>query len=110
MVYLMFLKNGINFIFIGFGDFMQLKPVNEERIDFENRWLAKHSYNNNSCQLTKVYRFDENKLLQDAYAYAYGKSAGFKRYGNTDRDLPLCWTNPCVDTLNSKYNEKYAKS
>ena len=24
-------------------------------------------------------------------------------------DLSLCWTNPCVDTLNSKYNEKCAK-
>ena len=25
-------------------------------------------------------------------------------------DLSLCWTNLCVDTLNSKYNGKYAKS
>ena len=25
-------------------------------------------------------------------------------------DFSLCWTNLCVDTLNSKYNGKYAKS
>ena len=28
------LKKGFNFIFIGFGDFMQLKPINEEHIGF----------------------------------------------------------------------------
>ena len=40
----------------------------------------------------------------------YGKSIDFKRYGNKECDLSLCWTNVCVDTLHSKYNEKYAKS
>ena len=104
------MKNEFNFIFIGFGDFMQLKPVNEEHIDFQNSWLVKHLFNNNSCKLTKVHRFDENKLLQDAYDCAYGKIIDFKRYGNKECDLSLCWTNLCVDTLNSKYNEKYAKS
>ena len=53
---------------------------------------------------------DDNKLLQDACDCAYGKSINFKRYGNKECDLSLCWTNLCVDTLNSKYNEKYAKS
>ena len=28
----------------------------------------------------------------------------------TNNDLSLCWTNLCVDTLNSKCNERYAKS
>ena len=84
--------------------------MNEEHIGFKNTWLVKHLFNNNSCKLTKVHRFDENKLLQDAYDCAYGKSINFKRYGNKERDLSLCWTNACVDTLNSKYNEKYAKS
>ena len=45
-----------NFIFIGFGDFMQLKPVNEEHIYFQNSWLVKHLFNNSSCKLTKVHR------------------------------------------------------
>ena len=53
---------------------------------------------------------DENKLLQDACDCAYGKSINFKRYGNKECDLSLCWTNLCVDTLNSKYNETKAKS
>ena len=78
------LKKELNFIFIGFGDFMQSKPVNEEHIDFKNSWLVKHLFNNNSCKLTKVHRFDENKLLQDAYDCAYGKSIDFKRYGNKE--------------------------
>ena len=67
-------------------------------------------FNNNSCKLTKVHRFDENRLLQDAYDCAYGKSINFKRYGNKECDISLCWANLCVDTLDSKYNEKYAKS
>ena len=104
------LKKEFNFIFIGFGDFMQLKPVNEERIGFQNNWLVEHLFNNNSCELTKVHRFDENKLAQDAYGCAYDERIGFKRYGNKGCDLSLCWANPCVDTLGSKYNEKYAKS
>ena len=53
------LKKEFNFIFIGFGDFMQLKPVNEEHIYFQNSWLVEHLFNNNSCKLTKVHRFDE---------------------------------------------------
>ena len=56
------LKKQFNFIFIGLCDFMQFKPVNEEHIDFQNSWLVKHLFNNNSCQLTKAYRFNENKL------------------------------------------------
>ena len=42
------LKKECNFIFIGFGDFMQLKSVNEEHIDFKNNWLVKRLLNNNS--------------------------------------------------------------
>ena len=103
------LKNEFNFIFIGFGDFKQLKPVNEEHIDFKNSWLVKHLFNNNSCELTKVHRFDENKLLQDAHDCAYGKSIDFNGYGNQEQDSSLCWTNDCVDALNTKYNEMYAK-
>ena len=57
---------------------MQLKPVNEERIDFRNSWSVKHLFNNNSCKLTKVYRFSENKLLQDAYGCACCKSIDLK--------------------------------
>ena len=34
----------------------------------------------------------------------------FQRYGNKECNFSLCWTNLCVDTLNSKYNEKYAKA
>ena len=104
------LKKEFNFVFIGLGDFKQLKPVNEEHIDFQNSWLVKHLFDNNNCEITKVHRFGENKLLQDAYDCAYGKSIAFKRYGNKECDSSLGWTNACVDTLNSKYNEKYVKS
>ena len=89
---------------------MQLTPMNEEHIDVQNSWLVKHLFNNNSCELTQVHRFDENKLLQDAYDCAYGKIIDFRRYGNNECDLSLCWTNLCVDALNSNYDEKHAKS
>ena len=70
--------------------------MNEERIGFQNSWLVEHLFNNNSCKLTKVHRFDENKLLQDAYDCAYGKSIDFKRYGNKECDLFLGWTTSCM--------------
>ena len=84
------LQKEFNFIFIGLGDFKQLKPINEEHTDLNNSWLVKHLFNNNKCcQVTKVYRFDENKLLQDAYDCAGGKSIDFKRYGNEECELAL---------------------
>ena len=49
-------------------------------------------------------------MLQDAYDCANGKSINFKRYGNKERDLSFSWTNACVNALNTKYNEMYAKS
>ena len=60
--------------------------------------------------MTKVHGFNENKLLQDAHDCAYGKLIDFKRYGEKECGLSLCWTNLCVGTLNMKYKEKYAKS
>ena len=50
----------------------------------QNSWLVKHLFNNDSCKLTKVHRFDENNLLQDAYDCAYGEIINFKRYGNKE--------------------------
>ena len=47
--------------------------------------------------------------MQDAYDCANGKGIDLKGYGNKECDLSLCWTNLCVDKLNSKYNEMYAK-
>ena len=65
-------RKEFNFVFIGLGDFMQLKPVNEEHIGFKNSWLVKHLLNNNRCELTKVHRFDENKLLPASIAEICG--------------------------------------
>lgn len=70
-----------------------------------NSWLVEHLFNNSCCHLKAVHRFDDNKLLQDAYDCANGKLIDFKRHGNKECDLSLCWTNLCVDTLNSKYND-----
>ena len=104
------LEKEFKFICIGFGDFQQLKPINEERIDFKSSWLVKHLFNKNCCHLKTAHRFDDPELLQGAYDCANGKLIGFKRYGIKECHRSLCWTNPCVDTLKSKYNEKYAKS
>ena len=76
------IKKEFGFGFIGFGDFKQLRPVGEEHVDFENTWLVKNLFNNNRCHLQTVHRFNENKLLQDAYDCANGKRIDFKRYGN----------------------------
>jgi len=38
------IKKLFGFMFIGFGDFKQLTPVNEDHIDFKNSWI----YNRNT--------------------------------------------------------------
>ena len=103
------IKQQFGFIFCGFGDFKQLNPVNEEHIDFLNSWIVKYIFNNNLCELKQVHRFNESKLLQDAYKCANGESITFNDYTKEEHDLCLCWTNQAVDTLNQKWNKHYAK-
>ena len=102
-------KKLFGFIFCGFGDFKQLKPVEEEHIDFLNSWIVKYVFNNNLCELTEVHRFNESKLLQDAYTCANGGNIEFNDYTQEEHDLCLCWTNPAVNALNQKWNKHYAK-
>ena len=45
-------KQLFGFIFVGYGDFMQLKPVGEDHIDFRNSWIAKCFFNNTICERT----------------------------------------------------------
>ena len=40
-------KKLFGFTFCGFGDFKQLKPVNEERIGFLSSWIVTYVFNNN---------------------------------------------------------------
>ena len=35
------IKRQFGFVCVGFGDFKQLKPVGEERIDFKRSWIVK---------------------------------------------------------------------
>ena len=97
------------FIFIGFGDFKQLRPVKEETINFENLTLVKQLFNYSRCELKTVHRFDDNELLQDAHACANGESIDISKYGTEEHDLCLAWTNECVNALNKQWNEHYAQ-
>ena len=45
------IKRLFGFVFCGFGDFKQLKPVNEEHIDCLNSWIFKYMFNNKLCEL-----------------------------------------------------------
>jgi len=102
------IKQQLGFIFVGYGDFMQLKPVGEDHIDFRNSWIVKYVFNNNICELTEVHRFNDSKLLQDAYKCAYGEQIQFDDYTKEEHDLSLCWTNQAVDAINKKWNKHYA--
>ena len=102
-------KKLFGFTFCGFGDFKQLKPVNEEHIGFLNSWIVKCIFNNDLCELKEVHRFNESNLLQDAYTCANGESIEFNDYTKEEHDLCLCWTNQAVDALNQKWNKHYAK-
>ena len=103
------IKHQFGFIFCGFGDFKQLKPITEEHIDFLNSWIVKYMFNNNLCELNQVHRFHGNTLLQDAYKCANGENIDFDNYTKEEHDLCLCWTNQAVDALNKKFNVRYAK-
>ena len=103
------IKEQYGFIIIGCGDWKQLAPVEEEDTDFENSWIVKYVFNNNSYELVKVWRFNESELLQDAYTASNGGEIDFTRYGNTEHDLALCYTNDAVDAINKKWNEHYSK-
>ena len=96
------IKQQFKFTFCGFGDFKQLKPVNEEHIDFLNTWIIKYIFNNNLCELKQIHRFNESKLLQDAHACANGEDIDFSNYSKEEHELCLCWTNQAVDVLNKK--------
>ena len=102
------IKQQFGFVFVGFGDFKQLKPVGEEHIDFIHSWIVKYVFNNTICELTDIHRFDGSKLLQDAHKCANGESIEFNDYTNEEHDLALCWTNQAVDAINQKWNKHYA--
>ena len=89
------LKRQHKFIFIGCGDWKQLAPPEEEHIDFEDLQIVKGLLNYNSYELWKVWRFDDNELLQDAYKASYGETIDYTTYGDVENELSLCHTN-CV--------------
>ena len=101
-------KEQYGFIFTGCGDWKQLKPVDEENIDFENSWIVKYVFNNTSYELTKVWRFNDSRLLRDAHAASNGESINFSDYKKEEYPLALCHTNDAVDAINKKWNDYYA--
>ena len=103
------IKQQFGFIFCGFGDFKQLKPISEEQTDFLNSWIVKHIFNNSLCESNQVHRFHGNRLLQDAYTCANGGNMDFDNYTKEEHDLCLCWTDQTVGALNKKLSVRYAK-
>ena len=104
------IKRQHGFIFIGVGDWGQLPPVDEEDIELDQTWVVKYIFNTRWYELTKIWRFNEDQLLQDAYKARMGQIIDFTRYGNTEHDLALCHTNDMVDAINKTWNEHYAKT
>ena len=103
------IEQQFGFIFCGFGDFKQLKPISEEHIGFLNSWIVKSISNNDSCELNQGHRFHGNRFLQDAYKCANGENKDFDNYTKEEHDLCLCWANQAVDDLHKKFNVRYAK-
>ena len=74
------IKQQFGFVFVGFGDFKQLKPVGEEHIDFKHNWIVNYVFNDTICELTDIHRFDDSNLLQHAHECANGESIDFNDY------------------------------
>jgi hypothetical protein len=68
------------FACVGFGDFVQLKPVGEDHIDFRYSWIDKYVCNDTICELNRAHRFNDSELLQDAYKWANGENNDFGKY------------------------------
>lgn len=104
------IKQQHGFIFIGVGDWGQLPPVDEEDIELDQTWVVKYIFDTRWYELTKIWRFNECQLLQDAYKAKMGQAIDFTRYDKQEHDLALCHTNDMVDAINTKWNEHCAKT
>ena len=94
------IKRQFGLICCGFGDFKQLKQVNEEHIDFRDSWIVKCVVDNNLCELKHIHRFNEHKLLHYAYTCVNGEHIHYNDYTKEEHDVCLCWTSQAVDSLN----------
>ena len=100
------LKEQHKYIFIGCGDWKQLAPPEEEHIEFENLQIVKELFNYNSYERSKVWRFSDNELLQDAYKASNGKTIDYTTYGDIENELSLCHTNDAVYAINTLWNQR----
>ena len=99
------IKQQFGFVFVGFGDFQQLKPVGEEQIYFKHSRSVNYVFNNTTCELADIHRFDDSRLLQAAHKCANGESIEFDDYTKEEHDLGLCWAKRAVDAVNQKWNK-----
>ena len=77
------IKQQFGQIVCGFGDFTQLKPVNEEHVDVRNSWIVKYVFGKKKkilCEFKHIHRFNKRKLLQDDYTCANGENIEFNDY------------------------------
>ena len=90
----------LNFAFVGFGDSKQLKPINQEHVDFKHSWIKHLVFNITLCELETIHKFNDSDLLQDAYKCSNGEATDIGEYSKTEKSLALCWTNIAVNVIN----------
>ena len=98
------IKAIFNFVFVGFGEFAQLKPRNTDHIDFKNCWIVKYVFSHTLCELEIIHRFKDSELTQDVIASSKGYDINIDKYDKVEHDFALCWTNKAVDAINEKWN------
>ena len=103
------IKREYGFIFVGFGDSNQLPPVLEESKDHLNSDVVKFIFDNRRCELHKIHRTDDPLLLDQLDKVIEGQKIDKSKFGKRKCLLSLCWSNACVDAINKKNNEMYAK-
>ena len=82
--------------------------MDEEHIDLESSWIVKYVFNSSSYELTKVWRFNDCRLLRDAHSASNGESINFSEYNTVEHPLALCFTNDAVNAINKRCNDYYA--
>ena len=101
------IKRLFGFVFCGFGDFKQLKPVNEEHIGFLNPWTVRFIFNNNLCELKDIIDLMKANYYKMLIHVLMVKIQSLT-ITQEEHDLCLCWTNQAVGTINAKWNQHYA--
>lgn len=99
-----FYKKKYGCIVIGFGDFKQLPPVEQRKIDYENNQMLKEIFGYSNVELEYVKRQKNKKLIDKAIDILQNGEFCLTDFKQTNNILNLCYLNTTSIKINNHYN------